>query len=213
MGNAMANALDHPEGAAATIAARAMELAALAQKIVRDGEGFAPQARRADLDQIAESLARNRELLEKVAQETESARAVLFAGGSQRDALAVAARYRPTQEEIARANATFQQKMDPAMFDELVRQGAARRAAAVETAQTLLDEEPDLNQLAQTQPTAVRRSLEILAMKLPDRDTIIRWLNTEQPDLDMQTPLHVMRQGYAVAVEGMLENALHGIPS
>jgi len=208
----MTRALSQVEEAA-QIATQAKALTALAERIVATGDVVIPQGRRTELQHIADTLAESRRVLERAAEEAETARTILNLSNAQREVLALVARGNPTPDEIARANAALLQPISPAVMAELMRQGAERRVAATALARDLLAEQPELSHLAQKQPEAVQRSLEILALKLPDRDAMLSWLNTEQPDLDMQTPLQVMRQGYGDAVERMLENALYGIPS
>jgi hypothetical protein len=59
----------------------------------------------------------------------------------------------------------------------------------------------------------IKVSLDVLVKVIGDRRTILAWLNSPHPDLGMQTPLHVILDGHAGAVEGMLMNAVWGIPS
>lgn len=59
----------------------------------------------------------------------------------------------------------------------------------------------------------IKHSLDILEKVIGDRPTILAWLNYPHPDLGSRTPLQVMLEGHADAVEGMLENAMAGIPS
>ncbi|MGI8554414.1 MAG: antitoxin Xre/MbcA/ParS toxin-binding domain-containing protein [Dehalococcoidia bacterium] len=48
---------------------------------------------------------------------------------------------------------------------------------------------------------------------LVDPIVIEAWLTSPHRDLGGRTPLQVIREGYADAVEGMLAGALEGIPS
>jgi hypothetical protein len=61
--------------------------------------------------------------------------------------------------------------------------------------------------------TAIETILNVLARVIGDRPTILAWLNSPHPDLGMRTPMQVMLDGHADAVEGMLMNAVWGIPS
>jgi hypothetical protein len=57
----------------------------------------------------------------------------------------------------------------------------------------------------------VKRSLEILQDLFENRDTIRAWLNVSHPELGM-TPLEAILSKKSEALQGMLENALEGIP-
>jgi len=103
--------------------------------------------------------------------------------------------------------------MNPALLAELVRQSEEQRAAAAERARVLIAQHAELASLASKQGEAVQQSIEMLALKLQDVGAILKWLQTEQPDLGMRTPMDVMRGGHADAVAGMLLDALKGIPS
>lgn len=60
---------------------------------------------------------------------------------------------------------------------------------------------------------AIKSSLDMLASVFGRRSLILAWLKTPHPDLDNRTPLDVILSGHPKAVEGMLANALAGIPS
>jgi hypothetical protein len=59
----------------------------------------------------------------------------------------------------------------------------------------------------------IKASLDILAQVIGDQTTIRMWLNSPHPDLGMRTPLQVILDGHAGAVETILANAIDGIPS
>jgi hypothetical protein len=59
----------------------------------------------------------------------------------------------------------------------------------------------------------IKRSLDILSDVIGDRATVLAWLNSPHQDLGMRTPLQVILEGRADAVEGMLTNAVAGLPS
>jgi Protein of unknown function (DUF2384) len=59
----------------------------------------------------------------------------------------------------------------------------------------------------------IKRSLDILARVIEDRSAILAWLNSPHPDLGQRTPLQVLLEGHADAVEGMLEDAMAGMPA
>lgn len=59
----------------------------------------------------------------------------------------------------------------------------------------------------------IKRSLEILSQFLEERSTILAWLNSQHPDLGMRTPIDLIIEGRAEAVETLLENALAGVPT
>jgi hypothetical protein len=213
----MSTPSDETEELAADAVAQARKLVNLVEAILQLGLGFTPNERRAQLNaqlkRLMPSLVESNQLLETLEPETKSARDVLIAGPPRGRSAALIASSVPSSDYIARANAAFQQRMNPAVFAELAEQSEKRKAEAIETAQSLLAEQPELRELANAQPEAVARSLEILALQLRDRDAIMRWLNTQLSDLDMQTPLQFMREGHAEAVEGLLANTLAGIPS
>lgn len=60
---------------------------------------------------------------------------------------------------------------------------------------------------------AIKRSLDLLAGVFGQRSLILAWLKTPHPDLGDRTPLDVILGGQPEAVEGMLANAVAGIPS
>ena len=59
----------------------------------------------------------------------------------------------------------------------------------------------------------IKASLDILAQVIGDQTTIRIWLNSPHPDLGLRTPLRVILEGHAGAVETILANAVEGIPS
>jgi len=61
--------------------------------------------------------------------------------------------------------------------------------------------------------TPIKASLDILVQTIGDRPTILAWLHSPHPDLGMRTPMQVILDGHADAVEGRLRNAVWGIPS
>jgi len=209
----MSKSPEESEAPAAKIAAQATAVAAVAERIATEGEGFLSQGRLAELKGLADSLVESRQILEQVLREAASARAVLTAPAHQNPGASWVARYVGSSDDVARANAAFEQKMKPALLAELVKQSEARQAAAAEMARSLIAEHAELRELAATQNEAVQGSLQILAQELGSPDAITRWLSTDQPDLDMRTPMQVMSEGHADAVERMLSDALKGIPS
>lgn len=60
---------------------------------------------------------------------------------------------------------------------------------------------------------SIKRSLEILEEVLGDKATVLAWWNSPHPDLGRRTPMQVLLEGHAQAIEDMLEAALEGIPS
>jgi hypothetical protein len=65
----------------------------------------------------------------------------------------------------------------------------------------------------QEELTAIETSLNVLTQVIGDRPTILAWLSSPHADLGMRTPMQVILDGHADAVEGMLMNAVWGIPS
>jgi len=59
----------------------------------------------------------------------------------------------------------------------------------------------------------IKVSLDILASVFHDDAAVRVWLNSPHPDLGLRTPLQVILEGHAGAVETMLANASEGIPS
>jgi len=124
---------------------------------------------------------------------------------SQQEAL-----LRERSDSIARSNAAaFQQMNLSSILDALGRE----QKAAAKMARAVLRDLPELNELSTGQRRAVRRSLEILARQLRDKNVVEEWLSKQQPDLDAQRPIDVIRGGRAEVVEQLLTDALRGIPS
>lgn len=71
----------------------------------------------------------------------------------------------------------------------------------------------EIERLPEAQGRSASRSLQILENVLVDPVLIEAWLTSPHADLGERAPLQVFREGRADAVEGMLENALEGIPS
>jgi hypothetical protein len=195
------------------IAAQASAVAALAERVILAGEGFLPQERRQQLKEIRDALIDNQRIMEAAAQEAESVHAVLMAAPQDRARAGWNARHVPSSDEIARANAAIQQRLNSAVLAELVRQSEERQAAATNLASSLLASEPQLTEVAPGQSELVRHSVELLAQRLSDRDAVLAWLNTEHRALGHRTPMHVIREGHADAVETLLANAADGIPA
>lgn len=59
----------------------------------------------------------------------------------------------------------------------------------------------------------IKHSLDILTAVIQDRATVLAWLNSSHPDLGGRTALQVILEGHADAVEGMLEDAMAGMPT
>lgn len=59
----------------------------------------------------------------------------------------------------------------------------------------------------------IAHTIEMLVRMLGGRRTALAWLNRPHPDLDKRTPLSVILDGHASAVETVLANAMDGIPS
>ena len=152
-------------------------------------------------------------LLEAAEHETKAARDILIARPYPGLGAAQIVSAMPSADYIAQANAAFQQKLNPALFEALAQEAEKQQAVAAEVAQALIAEQPELKKLADTQRETMTRSLEILALQLSDQGAIMRWLNTELSDLGERTPLQFMREGHADAVETLLTNALAGVPS
>ncbi|MHB8574640.1 MAG: antitoxin Xre/MbcA/ParS toxin-binding domain-containing protein [Dehalococcoidia bacterium] len=53
----------------------------------------------------------------------------------------------------------------------------------------------------------------MLAHVFGERSMILAWLKSPHPDLDNRLPMDLILSGHGGAVEGMLANALTGIPS
>ena len=209
----MGRSTDQSKEAAAEIAARAAKVGALAQQIVREGEGFVPRERRGQLNALRDALIEAERLLEAAAQEAGSARAVLLAARQDTPESAWVPRYVPSAEDIARVNAVLEERTNPAVLAELVRQFEKRRSEAAAIGQTLVAELAELRDLDADDKESARRSIELLAQRLNDRDAIRDWLSIEHPDLGGRTPLQVIREGHGDAVETMLANAADGIPT
>lgn len=60
---------------------------------------------------------------------------------------------------------------------------------------------------------AIKRTLDLLTEVFGQRALILAWLKTTHPDLGDRPPLDVILSGYPETVEGMLANAVAGIPS
>jgi Glycine zipper/Protein of unknown function (DUF2384) len=60
---------------------------------------------------------------------------------------------------------------------------------------------------------SIKRSLEILEEVLGDKASVLAWWNSPHPDLGRKTPMQVLLEGRAQAIEDMLEASLEGIPS
>jgi hypothetical protein len=59
----------------------------------------------------------------------------------------------------------------------------------------------------------IKRSLDILARVFRDDAMVRIWLNSPHPDLGLRTPMQVILEGHAAAVETILANAIEGIPT
>lgn len=59
----------------------------------------------------------------------------------------------------------------------------------------------------------IKRSLEILDQVIGDPIAIRAWLNSQHPDLGVRTPLQVILNGDAGALQNILENAILGLPA
>ena len=213
----MSTPTDETEELAVHVTTNAEKLSQLLEAIRGLGWGFMPHELRDQLNSqlkgIEPALVESNRLLEAVARETKSARDALIARPYQGLSAAQIRSATPSSDYIAQANAAYQQRMNPALFEALTNEAEKQQAVAAEVAKALMAGQPELKKLAETQREAVTRSLEILALQFSDQGAIMRWLNTELPDLGERTPLQFIREGHADAVETLLTNALAGVPS
>jgi hypothetical protein len=103
-------------------------------------------------------------------------------------------------------------RLDAQRIADYLRVPLAQLARAIKKNYQSLYKTPDAPGVQQAL-FPIKRSLDILTAVIDDQAIILAWLNSPHPDLGGRTPLQVILEGHADAVEAMLEDAMAGMPT
>lgn len=103
-------------------------------------------------------------------------------------------------------------RLDAQRIADYLSVSLAQLARAIKKNYQSLYKTPDAASIQQSL-FPIKHTLDILDMVIDDHATVLAWLNSPHPDLGGRTPLQVMLEGHADAVEAMLEDAMAGMPT